>query len=378
MVGYRHQDNQEFLRPFVELNWPGKYEADGSRRRPNAAYPPQDISHTLIERFELNQTDSPTVSPSRGRLIHGDLRLVLPLLKDESIDFIYVDPPFATARNHTAQLSSNDSIQRRTGRNKSRRVIAYSDTWTTTDYLNFLDDLIQLAHPKLKPTGVIAIHTDHRASAYVRCLLDEHFIARPTEPGAFINELIWKYGLGNARAKRYFLRKHDTIACYGKSSDYYFNMVRGPATKSQLAKYCHEDEHGRYMLSYGKKYYFKGGKPFESVIDIPALSATASERCGYPTQKPIALLQRLIEAFCPPGGTVLDPCAGSGTTAVTAAQLGRDWITADQQPLAVQTTQNRLVSLESSPISFTSETVTPPDKTFTMRPDRETSVLESA
>ncbi len=263
--------------------------------------------------------------------MHADFRRALGLIEPQSVDFIYADPPFRTERAHRLAPA---------GRGRARRggaPIAYEDRWSTPEYLDFLDDLIALSCAALKETGSIAIHVDHRASAHARCLLDEHF-----GPERFINELIWKYGLGNATASRHFLRKHDTILLYARSPRYFFDRQRGPLTEAQQRKYCHEDEGGRFMMSYGKRYNLKGGKPLESVLDIPALAATDGERCGYPTQKPLRLLEVLIESLCPPGGMALDPCCGSATTAVAAQRSGRRWIAIDESDAAIGMSTARL------------------------------------
>ncbi len=299
----------------VQLVWPGKFDEAGRRRRPQ----------TRAGRVELVRT----IGQAGGnRLVHGDFRAALASVPGASVDFIYVDPPFRTDRDHFLRAGRDGGGGRQT---------AYGDRWDETQYLNFLDDLVALCRPVLRETGSMAVHVDYRASAHARCLLDEHFGAE-----RFINELIWKYGLGNATASRHFLRKHDCIAVYGRSSGYYFRRQRGEVTPAQSRKYCHEDERGRYMMSYGKRYDFKGGKPLESVLDIPALAATDAQRCGYPTQKPLRLLEVLIESLCPKGGTVMDPCCGSGTTAVAAQRSGRTWIAIDESDAAIELATGRL------------------------------------
>lgn len=304
----------------VQLLWRGKFDAAGRRRRPEATTP---------KRCEVVRTVGP--GGAGHRLIQGDFRTVLPMLLAESVDFVYIDPPFCTQRDHYV------TGQGRISDHDVKPQAAYADRFDSAEYLNFLDDLIMLARPVLRETGSIALHVDHRASAHVRCLLDEHFGA-----ARFINELIWKYGLGNATASRHFLRKHDSILVYGKSARHYFSKQRGDVTDAQQRKYCHEDERGRYMISYGKRYYLKGGKPLESVLDIPALAATDAQRCGYPTQKPLRLLEVLIESLCPPGGVVLDACCGSGTTAVAAQRSGRTWIVCDASETAIELATQRL------------------------------------
>lgn len=350
--------------------WPGKYDAAGRRRRPETSPRSEevlrverrwDVAEPSIEaggsEGKVPDDVRPGSLPQRpvGRLIRGDLRRVLAHLPAASVDFAYLDPPFRSERDRTMRevespTEASNGAPSRNGRAHRRTV--YRDRWAIEDHLNLLDDAIQLARRLLKPTGVIAVHTDHRASHHVRCLLDEHF-----GPRRFVNELIWKYGLGNARAARHFLRKHDAIAVYGASAAHFFAKQRGPETPAQRGKYRHVDGEGRrYMVSYGKRYYHPGGKPLESVLDIAALSATQKERCGYPTQKPVALLRILIEAFCPPGASavVLDPCCGSGTTAVAARRSGRSWIAIDEQALAIEVAERRLREGAAMPI-FTRE-----------------------
>ena len=108
------------------------------------------------------------------------------------------------------------------------------------------------------------------------------------------------------------------------------------------AKYAHSDEHGRYQNAHGRRYYLKGGKPFDSVWDIPSIAPTAAERTGYPTQKPLALLERVISATTDPGALVIDPFVGSGTTAVAAQRLGRRFVAGDCSPQAIAVTCGRL------------------------------------
>jgi len=108
------------------------------------------------------------------------------------------------------------------------------------------------------------------------------------------------------------------------------------------AKYCHEDENGKYMMSYGKKYYLKGGKPYDDVWEIPALSPTTKERLGYPTQKPEALLERIIKASSNEGDVVFDPFCGCATTLVAAERLNRKWIGIDVTYLAIMLVKQRL------------------------------------
>ncbi len=159
----------------------------------------------------------------------------------------------------------------------------------------------------------------------------------------FVNEIVWHYGLGAARGRRRLLTKHDVIFWYAGSPGYTFNLLRDEPTPAMLDKYRHVDEAGnRYMNSYGKRYLLKGGKPLDDVWDIPAIAPTSKERAGYPTQKPLALLQRIVQLASNPGDLVLDPFCGSGTTLVAAQHLGRRWIGIDSNPQAIAIARRRL------------------------------------
>ena len=175
-------------------------------------------------------------------------------------------------------------------------------------------------------------------SYYLRIVMNAIFGKRN-----FRNEIVWHYGLGGFRTKSWFPRKHDILLFYSKGGPHTFRVLRGEPTKAMLSKYRHRDETGRrYMLSYGKRYYLKGGKPFDSVWDIPSLAPTAKERVGYPTQKPVALLDRILRASCPPDGVVLDPFCGCGTTLHAAQNLNLEWIGIDICVKACQVIEQRL------------------------------------
>ncbi len=281
-----------------------------------------------------------------NRLIRGDGRAVLttllkgPLRREieavGGVRMVYLDPPFATGGDFAMAVPVGE------GPNPPVvEVPAFGDSWGTGEgYWAMLRELLRLAHALLAEDGSLYVHCDWRTSARMRLLLDEIF-----GPNRLVNELVWRYGLGNAAGRRSFARKHDTILFYAKSDRYVFNRLRGPVTPAMAAKYCHEDAHGRYMLSYGRKRYLQGGKPLESVWDIPTLGPTASERSGYPTQKPEALLERILLASTNPGDLVADLCCGSGTTLAVAERLGRRWLGADAGALAIQTGRRRLLAV---------------------------------
>jgi len=223
----------------------------------------------------------------------------VPTLPNESIDLFYTDPPFNTGKPQSAAAGS------------------YPDAWPTTEeWLAWFRVRLEATLPKLKPTANILIHTDWRTTHHVRLLLDELL-----GEDRFVNHLIWSYGLGGSSPRR-FARKHDDILFYCINPDqYHFEPPMVPATSNRM----------------------KGQlKKATDILDIPSLNNMASERVGYPTQKPLALLELLIRACSPDGGAVLDPCCGSGTTLVAAKHLNRVPLGCDQNPQAVAIANARL------------------------------------
>jgi DNA modification methylase len=247
-------------------------------------------------------------------------------LPDGCIDLIYADPPFFTGRTQQANGKNGDH--------------AFADSWPSVDaYIDWLRPRLAEMRRLLRETGVLYVHCDWHAGHYIKVAIDGIFGA-----DHFQNEIIWHYGLGAANASRHFLRKHDTIFVYRRGARATFNIVRGDETTAMRQKYAHHDERGRYMMSRGRKYYLKGGKPLDSVWSIPAIAATSGERLGYPTQKPEALLERIILASSNSGDIVADFFCGSGTTPAVAARLGRHWLACDASPAAVEMTRRRLAA----------------------------------
>jgi len=216
-----------------------------------------------------------------------------------SIDLIYVDPPFNTGLTRRGRLGS------------------FNDTFgSAASHAAWLRPRIAAALPLLKPTGSILLHLDQRTSHHARLLLDELM-----GESHFVNHLIWSYGLGGSSPRR-FARKHDDILFYAADpARYYFAPPMVPSTSRRMA-----------------------GRPKKAtdVLQIASINNLSSERTGYPTQKPLALLAMLVDACCPPRGTVFDPCCGSGTTLVAALRSGRAAIGGDISEVAVQTAMQRL------------------------------------
>lgn len=254
-----------------------------------------------------------------NRLIRGDMADVAPLLDQQSFRLIYLDPPFLTGRQQVG----------------SKAAMVYDDRWegNLDSYLPWLKTRLQMIHSLLLPDGSLVLHLDYRASHYAKVMLDEIFGRQ-----GFINEIIWHY-TGGGRSKRRFSCKHDTLLWYSRSTKPVFNIdaVRVPyKPTSGYAK-------GGIISAGGRKYMpDPRGTPVDDVWDIPIINPLANERVGYPTQKPLILLNRLIEALSQPGDLVGDFCCGSGTTLVSAQTLQRRWVGCDVSPIATACAQDRL------------------------------------
>lgn len=239
----------------------------------------------------------------------GDWLDLVRRLPPESVDFAYVDPPF-----NTGQRKRTPPGAARVGRAHSAD---YDDSWVDMNaYVSWVRARMEATRATLKATSLVAIHCDYRSSHHLRLLLDDLFRA-----DRFVNHLIWRYGLGGSSPRR-FARKHDDILLYCVDPErYWFEAPRVPATS-------------RRMQGQMKK--------ATDVLDVPSLNNMAEERTGYPTQKPVALLDVLVRACCPRGGLVLDPCCGSGTTLVAAMRAGRRAIGFDRSTRAMACTRERL------------------------------------
>jgi site-specific DNA-methyltransferase (adenine-specific) len=260
-----------------------------------------------------------------NRLLLADALTLLGTLADGSVDLAYADPPFATGK--VRRSADGDGVEHR-----------YDDLADDPDaYRAWLEPHLAELHRVLAPTGSLFLHLDHRMSAHARIALDAVF-----GRDRFRNEIIWRYGLGGRAPANAFARKHDVLLFYARGPANTFHRLRGAVTPAMAAKYAHADEHGRYQRAHGRRYYLKGGKPFDSVWDIPSIAPTSAERSGYPTQKPLALLERVVSATTDEGALVVDPFVGSGTTAVAAQRLGRRFVAGDRSPQALAVACSRL------------------------------------
>jgi DNA modification methylase len=381
-----------------------------------------------------------------GTLYYGDnLDILLRYIKAETIDLVYLDPPFNSAQTYNAFFHEKD------GTEAASQIRAFEDTWRwnqesqrvyeslvmdpgkvsevmqafrtflgTNDMMAYLammaPRLVELRRV-LKSTGSLYLHCDPTASHYLKLLCDAVF-----GPGGFRNEIIWKRTTAKSLAFRNLPNNHDTLLLFSKTDDFVWNPPFKPYDLTNLdekaaSKYCYKDNDGRrYTLGDlnnpnpdrpNLTYEFLGhkkvwrwtrermeaaykaglvvqpspgavprakryldeqeGRPLDDIWeDIPPLNSQARERLGYPTQKPLALLERIVKASTNPGDMVLDPFCGCGTTIDAAEKLGREWIGIDITQLAMTLIKKRLHDTYSAgdhkiQIKTIGEPVTPAD-----------------
>jgi site-specific DNA-methyltransferase (adenine-specific) len=274
-----------------------------------------------------------------GRVILGDNLSVMAALLPEyegRINLIYADPPFFTNRKFSARIGRGEDSRKPS---KWKLAEGYHDSWDDIDsYLQFLYERLSLMHRLLAPNGTLYLHLDWHADSYARLILDEIFGAEN-----FINEIIWAYH-GPSPIRTAFNRKHDTILMYGKSRDYVFNVddIREPYNPNTVATFKASRKAG-----FGKVPDLERGKVPEDWWYFPVVARLHNERTGYPTQKPEALLERMVLASSNKGDLVADFFCGSGTTALAAAKHGRKFIACDDTLRAVHTTRARLAGTKS-------------------------------
>lgn len=300
-----------------------------------------------------------------NRLIYGDnlLAMAALLAGDEDtpslrgkIDLIYIDPPFDSKADYRTKvkLPGTTISQKPT----VLEQFAYSDTWAdgTASYLAMIVPRLVLMRELLSEHGSIFVHLDWHVGHYVKIVLDEIF-----GKNNFINEVIWTYKFG-ARGKSAFGRKHDSIYFYGKTEHYFLDLdaVRVPHEPASLElNFRKVDEDGRRYRegrwSDGRvyRYYADEGRVLDDVwSDLNSLHQADPERVDYATQKPSALLERIIKAASPEGGLVADFFVGSGTTAVAAESVGRRWVVTDLGKPAAMVTRKRLIDQDAKPFLY--------------------------
>lgn len=392
-----------------ELLWDGKYDKDGRKIAPLRVALPFQTVETVNESAQERQRSLDLFSSGRdqgwrNRLIWGDKKYVLPALLAEfagQVDLVYIDPPFATGQDFSTpvQLANGDGSFVKEP--SMIEVKAYRDTWGEglDSYLRWFYEMAIHLQELLAETGSLYVHLDPGVSHLVKALLDEVF-GREN----FRNEIVWKRTTAHSSAQR-FAPIHDVILYYGRGASPQWSPPRGEYDEAYLEKYYRFDDgdgrlywradlcaagvrkgssgepwrgfdpsakgmHWKFTLkrleeldAEGRIYWPKRGsgwpqyKRYRDELkgkaiadiwdDVNRINPVGSERVGYPTQKPEALLSRIVETSTEPGGLVLDCLCGSGTTAVVAEKLGRRWIAADLGRFAIHVTRKRLLGLGS-------------------------------
>jgi len=345
------------IKGFPELRWTGK------RPYRSTQYYPAQLRESYGDAYDgwIN------------KIFWGDnLQVMSHLLKEfrGKIDLIYIDPPFDSKADYKKKIDVR-GVGKAESDSSSFEEKQYGDIWTNDEYLQFMYERLILLRELLSDNGTIYLHCDWHKAGFLRCMMDEVFGSNN-----FINEIVWGYEDIGSRAVKYFKRKHDTILMYQKSAseERVFNIMRKRLSESTIKRYQpYFDEEGKITYRSLKESNpgvfakLKGipedldtpwldinnGAPLSDWwVDISALKNGFAEATGYPTQKPEALIERIIKASTNPGDLVFDCFMGSGTTQAVAMKLGRRFIGADINLGAIQTTTKRLLSIaeEINPI----------------------------
>ena len=323
------------IKGFPELRWTGKRPYKSTQY-----YPAQ-----------LRETYGEDQNGWMNKIFWGDnLQVMSHLLKEYrgQIDLIYIDPPFDSKADYKKKIDVK-GVGKAESDSSTFEEKQYGDIWTNDEYLQFMYERLILLRELLSERGSIYLHCDWHRSAYLRLLLDEVFGANN-----FRNEIVWSYfGFKRATSKK-IPQKHDVIYSYTKSPDYIWNVQYKPHSPEYIKRFK-KDANGRLYrddvnpTGGGTRIIYLDeveGDIVDSVwTDIPPVNPVAKERQNYPTQKPEALIERIIKSSTNPGDLVFDCFMGSGTTQAVAMKLGRRFIGADINLGAIQTTTKRLVGV---------------------------------
>lgn len=264
----------------------------------------------------------------KNKLILGDNLDILKTLKDESIDLIYIDPPFFSNKNYEVVFGDEAEIR------------SFEDRWEggINVYVEWMKERVKELHRVLKPTGSFYLHCDWHASHHLRVMLDEIF-----GKDNFQNEIIWAYRTGGATQRRWS-RKHDNIYFYTKTDNYTFNPQKEKSYmgadyntgNKKVVLYDDNDGLGKYTIVNAKDWW-----------EISMMATSSKERLGYPTQKPEPLLEKIIKASSNEEDVILDAFCGCGTSLAVAQKLNRHWIGIDISPTAIKLVEKRLNKLDA-------------------------------
>jgi adenine-specific DNA-methyltransferase len=326
----------------AELVWPGKYNDDGTRNEtPRANLPLQ-----VAEVFDPSRTARPALW--RNKLIWGENLLAMGSLLEEfagKIDLIYIDPPFATGTDFSFTSAIGDHESNRQA--SATEEIAYRDTWKVGAYLTMMLERLRLIRELLAPDGSLFLHCDWHMSHLLRATADEVFGAEN-----FLNEIVWYYyNKFQGNVKR-FASNHDCVFWYRNGTSYQFEPQLEKRVEGKVKQLVRQwdKKKGAIVNARGDDGKVKYRETEERTVDdvwrISMLQpADRTENCGFPTQKPEALLQRIVQAASREGDLVADFFCGSGTMLAVAERLNRRWIGCDFGRWGIHVTRKRLLGI---------------------------------
>ncbi len=299
-----------------------------------------------------------------NEILHGDCLSMLKRIPAHFVDLVYLDPPFFTQSKQTLK-------------SKALREYSFADSWESIEsYLGYLSIRLREIRRVMKDNSAIFFHCDRNASHRIRVLLDDIFGYK-----RFVSEIIWTYRRWSA-STRTLLGSHQTIFMYAKTANYTFNeMIQDYSETTNLDQILQKrerDQHGKsvYVKDSAGKPILNGpkkGVPLSDTWDIPYLNPKARERCGYPTQKPLQLLERIICLASNDNELILDPFCGSGTTLVAAKLLNREYLGIDSSSEAVELARQRL----QNPIRSESKLLKSGREAYKNLPDYVSRILGS-
>ena len=298
-------------------------------------------------------------------IVQGDCVEVLKTIKSDHVDLIYFDPPFFTQKTHSLLNRDNS------------KTYEFSDKFfSLEEYLLLIENSLIQCKRVLKDTGSVFLHCDKTASHYIRVVLDKVF-----DKKNFQSEIVWSYKRWS-NSKKGLLNAHQIIFFYSKTEDYKFNTLYTDYSVTtnldQILQDRERNENGRSVYKrdkFGNVIIGKGkkGVPLSDVWEIPYLNPKAKERVGYPTQKPVLLLNQIIKIASDEGDLVLDPFCGSGTTCVASKFLKRNYLGIDISKDAVKLAKDRLKKMVISESNLLNKG----SNEYLEKTEKELSILQS-
>lgn len=300
-----------------------------------------------------------------NKIIHGDCQDKLKEVRNECVDLVYFDPPFFTQKTHSLKTRDN------------AKTYEFKDKYNSlNEYLELIENVLIQSKRVLKDTGSVFLHCDKTASHNIRIILDKVF-GRDN----FQNEIVWSYKRWS-NSKKGLLNAHQIIFFYSKTKDFKFNTIytdySATTNIDQILQERERDKNGKSVykkdengnIVIGKE---KKGVPLSDVWDIPYLNPKAKERTGYPTQKPVLLLNQIISIVTDEEDLVLDPFCGSGTTCVSAKHLKRNYIGIDKSEDAVDLADSRLNEM----VITESELLNKGTESYLEKTEKELAILQN-